>query len=56
MRLASPHPNAWLTGGPGENFLWFVAAGLSILVFVIGSVAVTVGNIAKANSLLDMYY
>lgn len=44
---------AWLTGGPGENFLWFVAAGLSILVLVTGSGAVIMRTIAKANRLID---
>jgi DNA-binding transcriptional ArsR family regulator len=44
---------AWLRGGPGENFLWFVGAGLSILVLVVGSAGVMMKTIARANRLVD---
>jgi len=43
---------AWLTGELETNFLWFVAAGLSILIFVIGSSAVIMRTIVRANSLI----
>jgi len=44
---------AWLTEELGKNFLWFVAAGLSILILVTGSSAVINRTIVRANGLID---
>ncbi|MCJ7573645.1 hypothetical protein MUO93_05205 [Candidatus Bathyarchaeota archaeon] len=43
---------AWLTGDLGKNFLWFVAAFLSILILVIGSSAVINRTMVRANGLI----
>lgn len=42
----------WLTGEFGKNFLWFVAAYLSILILVIGSSAVNNRTMVRANGLI----